>query len=126
LDIAAYAAEITDGKLFDVVIEAAGTEAAFYDALLLAGYASRLGMVGLARREPFDHGLWTVIDREQTIIGVRGSPHVYPQTIDLIVRGALRPRPLISHVFTLSQYREAFAVAAKGGPEVMKVLLTME
>lgn len=122
-DLAATAAEATGGALFDVVIEAAGTEPAFYEALLLGGYASRIGMVGLANRTPFGFGLWTVIDREQTIIGVRGSPHVYPQTIEMLARGTLQARPLVSHEFALERYAEAFAVAAAGGPGVLKVLL---
>jgi len=121
--IADYAAEVTDGKLFDVVIEAAGTEAAFNDSLLIGGYTSRIGLVGLASRTPLGFGLWTVIDREQTIIGVRGSPHVYPQTIEMMVQGRIQARQLISHSFALQEYQEAFSLATSGGPDVLKVLL---
>jgi threonine dehydrogenase-like Zn-dependent dehydrogenase len=123
VDIAQYAAEVTDGERFDVVIEAAGTEAAFYDALLIGGYTSRIGLVGLANRTPLGFGLWTVIDREQTIIGVRGSPHVYPQTIEMMMKVAIQGRPLISHSFSVADYQEAFTVAAGGGADVLKVLL---
>jgi L-iditol 2-dehydrogenase len=125
VDLASYAAEVTDGDLFDVVIEAAGTESAFYDSLLIGGYASRIGMVGLSNRGPLGYGLWTVIDREQTIIGVRGSPHVYPQTIEMMVAGRISARPLVSHRFALGEYAEAFATARAGGPTVMKVLLKL-
>jgi L-iditol 2-dehydrogenase len=124
VDIADYAAEVTDGQLFDVVIEAAGTEAAFNDSLLIGGYTSRIGLVGLANRRPLGFGLWTVIDREQTIIGVRGSPHVYPQTIGMMLRGKIQVRPLISHSLPLQKYQEAFRLATSGGPDVLKVLLT--
>lgn len=126
VDIAKYAAEVTDGDLFDVVIEAAGTEPAFYDSLLVGGYTSRIGLVGLANRTPFGFGLWTIIDREQTIIGVRGSPHVYPQTIEMLVSGKIDAKPLVSHRFKLDQYQEAFATATRGGADVMKVLLEFE
>lgn len=124
IDLPAYAAQVTDGDLFDVVIEAAGAESALYDALQVGGYASRIGLVGLAAPTPFGFGLETIIDREQTIIGVRGSPHVYPQTIDMMVSGKLQARPIISHRFALEQYQEAFATATAGGADVMKVLLT--
>lgn len=123
VDIASYAAEVTNGELFDVVIEAAGTEPAFNDALLIGGYTSRIGLVGLASHQPLGFGLWTVIDREQTIIGVRGSPHVYPQTIEMMASGKIQARPLISHSFALEQYQEAFGLATSGGPDVLKVLL---
>jgi L-iditol 2-dehydrogenase len=124
-DLVAAARELTEGDLFDVVIEAAGTEGAFRDALLVGGYVSRIALVGYSAREPFGHGLETVIYREQTIIGVRGSPHVYPQTIALMARGDLQLEELVSHRYPLAQYQEAFAVAEAGGPEVMRVLIEM-
>jgi len=124
VDIAAYAREVTGGELFDVVIEAAGTQPAFNDALLLGGYASRIGLVGLANCDPFGFPLSTVIDREQTIIGVRGSPHCYPHTVEMLVNGKIDAKALISHRFPLEQYQEAFAVATQGGANVLKVLLT--
>ena len=92
-------------------------------ALQVGGYSSRIALVGLSSRDPFGYGLETVIDREQTIIGVRGSPHVYPQTIEMMARGLLKAQPLISHRFALDEYDKALAVAKAGGPEVMKVLL---
>lgn len=124
-DLVAAALELTGGALFDVVIEAAGTEAAFRDALLLGGYVSRVGMVGLSNRTPFPYGLETIIDREQTIIGVRGSPHVYPATIELIRRGALQLEELVSHTFALADFAAAFAVAEAGGADVMRVLVRL-
>lgn len=124
-DLVAAALELTGGALFDVVLEAAGTEGAFRDSLLVGGYVSRIGLVGYSSREPFGYGFETVIDREQTIIGVRGSPHVYPQTIALIERGEMQLAELVSHRYPLEQYAEAFAVAQTGGPDVMRVLLKM-
>jgi L-iditol 2-dehydrogenase len=124
-DVVAAAADLTDGDLFDVVLEAAGTEPAFRDALVIGGYVSRIGMVGLSSAEPFGYGLETVINREQTIMGVRGSPHVYPQTIQMIEAGVLQLEPLISHRFGLEEYVEAFGLAEQGGPDVLRVMLTL-
>ncbi|MEN6642325.1 MAG: alcohol dehydrogenase catalytic domain-containing protein [Armatimonadia bacterium] len=110
--------------LFDVVIEAAGTAGAFRDALQLGGYTSRIGVVGLSGREPVA-AMETLIDREQTIIGVRGSPNVYPQTVEMLAGDALKGRPVISHRFGIDEYEEAFALARRGGAEVMKIMLVM-
>jgi 2-desacetyl-2-hydroxyethyl bacteriochlorophyllide A dehydrogenase len=123
VDLSAVAREVTQGDLFDVVIEAAGTEGAFNDALHLGGYTSRIAMVGLSAQEPYGYNLATIIDREQQIIGVRGSPHTYPQTIELIGQGRIQTKPLVSQVFPLADYAEAFAAARSGRPDVMKVLL---
>lgn len=124
-DLRAVAEELTDGEGFDVVIEAAGTRPAFDEALRLCGPAGRVALVGLSSAEPYGYGLDTIIDREQTIIGVRGSPNTYPQTIDLIVKGAVQTAPLITQRFPLAEYEEAFRVAREGGAGVLKVLLTL-
>ena len=125
VDLLQAALDLTEGHLFDVVIEAAGTPAAFRDALVVGGFVSRIGLVGYSARDAFGYGLETVIDREQTIIGVRGSPHVYPATIAMIQRGVLRLEELISHRFPLAEYRQAFEVAEAGGASVMRVLVEM-
>lgn len=124
-DLGAITNEMTAGAGFDVVIEAAGTAAAFDDALRLCGPAGRVAMVGLSAAEPYGFGLDTVIDREQTIIGVRGSPNTYPQTIDLITKGVIQTTPLISHRFPLDRYQEAFAITRSGGASVLKVMLVL-
>ncbi len=125
VDLLQAALDLTEGHLFDLVIEAAGTPAAFRDALVVGGFVSRIGLVGYSARDAFGYGLETVIDREQTIIGVRGSPHVYPATIAMIQRGVLRLEELISHRFPLAEYRQAFEVAEAGGASVMRVLVEM-
>lgn len=122
-DLMALAADVTSGELFDVVIEAAGTAEALSDALQLGGYTSRIGIVGYSSRAPFTYSLGTLIDREQTLIGVRGSPHVYPRTVELLAGGQIQGHPLISHRFSLGEHRQAFNLARQGGPDVLKVLL---
>lgn len=124
VEVVEWAAGVTEGQLFDVVIEAAGTPEAFRDALQLGGYTSRIGVVGLSGREPLA-GLETLIDREQTVIGVRGSPNVYPQTIEMLASGVLKGRQVISHRFAIDDYEEAFALAKRGGAQVLKILLVM-
>jgi len=124
-DVVAAARELTGGDLFDVVVEAAGTQEALRDALALGGYVSRIAVVGHSGQEPFGYALGGLIHYEQTIIGLRGSPHVYPQTIELIQRGVLQLEELVSHQYALEDYREAFAVADAGGPDVMRVLVRL-
>lgn len=123
-DVLAVAADVTEGDLFDVVIEAAGTRAAFDLSLRLCGHNGRVAMVGLSAPEAYGFGLDTVIDREQTIIGVRGSPNVYAETVDLLATGKMQAHPLISGCYPLEAYAEAFALAQSGQPNILKVLLT--
>lgn len=122
-DVLPEARELTAGDLFDVVLEAAGTPASLTLSLALGAYAGRVAVVGYASPEPYGHSLETVIDREQTIVGVRGSPLVYPQTIEMVRRGSLQLEPLVTHRYPLEDFATALKVADEGGPEVIKVLL---
>lgn len=117
--------ELTDGDLFTAVIEAAGTSAALADCLALIAPRGRIAVVGYADEEPYAHSLAKVIGVELSIIGVRGSPGVWPETIEMVRDGRLNPEPLVSHEYGLEQYAEAFATAAAGGPSVLKVLLRL-
>jgi len=122
-DLAETALEVTDGDLFDVTIEAAGTHAALNDAISLAAPRGRVAVVGDASAEPFGYSLASVIGVELSIIGVRGSPSVWPETIDLIRRGKINVGPLVSHCYPIDEYEVAFSVAERGGADVLKVLV---
>ena len=121
-DVLERAMEVTDGHGFDVVIEASGAMSALEQSLDIAAYAGRVMMVGSYNTHP-DGTLMQMINKEITMVGLRGSPHVYPETLDLMARGIIDTRPVISHTFRLDQYAEAFDVAERGGPNVLKVLL---
>ncbi len=123
VSIAKVAQETTGGDAFDVVIEAGGNAEAFNDAVQLCGRLGRLVVVGYASPEAYGYSLQTIIDREQTLVGVRGSPNVYPQTIDLMAAGRIRVEPLISARFTLGEYARAFELAVSRKPDVLKVLV---
>jgi len=124
-DLLQVALDVTDGELFDVAIEAAGTRDALDDAIRLCGPRGRVAVVGYAAGEPYNHPLAKLIGVELSIIGVRGSPHVWPQTIDFVQRGKLSLGPIITHRYSLDQFEQAFAVAMQGGPDVLKVLLEL-
>mgnify|MGYP005836009555 CR=1 FL=1 len=122
-DLAEVVREVTDNEAFDVVIEAAGNAEAFNDAMQLCGRLGRLVVVGYASPEAYGHSLQTIIDREQTLIGVRGSPNVYVQTIDLMAAGRIQAAPLVSARYALDEYAAAFELAESRRPDVLKVLV---
>lgn len=120
------ARELTSGDLFTVAIEAAGTGAALDDCLALAAPRGRIALVGYADDEPYAHSLTKIIGVELSIIGVRGSPGVWPETIAMVREKRLQLEPLISHEYPVEQYAEAFETASKGGPNVLKALLNLD
>jgi threonine dehydrogenase-like Zn-dependent dehydrogenase len=122
-DLLDVARDLTDGEMFDVAMEVTGFAAALNDALSVVGPRGRVGVVGYASPAPYGYGLGTVLGLELSIIGVRGSPGVWPETISLMQRGLLQADPVVSHRFPLDQYQEAFELHRRGGPNVLKVML---
>ena len=122
-DLAAVARDVTAGEMFDVTIEAAGTAEALNDAVRIAGPRGRVAVLGYASSEPYGHSLGKLIGEEVSLIGVRGSPGVWPLTIDLIAQGRISVAPLMTRRLGLEQYEEAFGLVAAGAPDLLKVLL---
>jgi L-iditol 2-dehydrogenase len=125
-DPVAAAFQMTAGEGPDVVIDCSGSLEAVGQAFDMAAPRGRIVIAAAYRREPFTHEIDCIIGRELTVVGSCGSPHAYPETIDMIRRGQVKVEPVISHWFPLTAYAEAFALAERGGPNVLKVLLLPE
>jgi len=117
------ALEMTDGDLFDVAMGCSGTPSGLGDAMRLTRLGGRIVFVGATRAWPEAPVPGEVIGNEWTIIGVRGSPNVWPETIALLQSGRLNVDPLITHRFPLADFRKGFDLVQHGDPSVIKVLL---
>lgn len=122
-DLYAAADEMTGGTGFDVVLECSGSLDAVNQAIDIAGRCARIVLVGVYRGEPFGHELDRFLSKELEMYGSCGGPHAWPEAIDLIRDGRVRVEPIISHRFPLTDFAEAFALAEKGGPDVLKIML---
>ena len=63
----------------------------------------------------------SVVVRDLTVHGVLGSPHVWPDTIELIRSGRVRTEPLVSGVFSLAAVPDALERLSEPGS--LKVLI---
>ena len=122
-DVPARAAELTDGKLFDVVIEASGHIAGLTDAFRLARTRARIMPLSVYESTDFGINPTVIVSTELRVIGSCGSPNVWPAIIGLIRRGRIQVAPLISARYPLSQFREAYEAVERGSPTLLKALL---
>jgi L-iditol 2-dehydrogenase len=101
-DFADAAADATDGRGFDVVLEAAGSPAAMASALELAGHESRIVYVGInvGSKAPAQLGL--IQSKALRIRGIIGSAGVWPQTIRFLASGAVDPSRIVTAHFPLA------------------------
>jgi 2-desacetyl-2-hydroxyethyl bacteriochlorophyllide A dehydrogenase len=106
-----------------------------YDAVLLcAGGAGALGfalqavrpggtvvVLGLSGQPSVPVDMDAVVVRDLTVHGVLGSPHVWPDAIELVRSGRVRTEPLVSGVFALGSMTDALERLSEPGS--LKVLI---
>ena len=116
--------EDTGGRGVDLAVECAGPPEAMKQAL---GVVRRGGRVVL---EGINGGLETpfVTDRivldEISVFGGRGSPNCYPRAIELMGRGVIDTKKMLTHVFPLGEFGEAMRMFKAREDGVMRVMIT--
>lgn len=105
------AAELTRGRGFDVVIEAAGAPAAMASALPIAGLNARVVLVGIdiGGSTPVEIGL--VQSKALQVRGIIGSAGLWPRTIRFMATSGVDPTPLLTATFPLAAGTEALEAA---------------
>ena len=117
-DLAGQARELTDGELFDVVIESAGHPEAMAQALTLAGNHGRVVYVGIdvGSKVPAELGL--IQARSLRIQGIVGSAGMWPQAIRFLASGVVDPTPIVTARYPLSDAPAALAAASLGSGNI--------
>lgn len=113
---------LTNGKGCDVYIEASGSPQSVKQGLNVLKNHGRYVQMGVFAEEV--KADWNVIGdgKELTIIGSHLSAKTYPAVIRGIESGLIKTDGLISHRFSLADWKEAFETAEKE-PSAMKVML---
>ena len=114
--------KMTKGKGCDVYIEASGSPASVKQGLRLLRNHGRYVQMGVFAEEVSAD--WNVIGdgKELTILGSHLSALTFPAVIEGIRTGLLKTDGLISHIFKLADWQQAFEAAEKD-PLAMKVML---
>ena len=104
---------LTGREGMPVVIEATGNVAAMEQTAELVAAGGRIVIVGLVKQGAAVS--WPGLDltrKEMTIVGSRASTGCFPESLDLLARGAIR-YPEIASRFALAQAPEVFAELAR-------------
>ncbi|GGM25843.1 MULTISPECIES: zinc-dependent alcohol dehydrogenase [Micromonospora] len=112
-------ADPDDGPLLVVETSASGGGVAL--AARLATPGSYLVVVG---RAPADFATADILGRELTVLGSRGGVGTYPEAVELVRTGRVRPAAVVSHRFDLAHVDEAMRLAGTPGAAVTRALLT--
>jgi L-iditol 2-dehydrogenase len=104
-------AELTNGRGFDGVIEAAGNPAAMALALEIAGHSGRVAYAGINVGSTAPAALGLIQSKALRLRGLIGSAGLWPQTIRFIGSGAVDPSRIVTATVPLERALDALAAA---------------
>jgi L-iditol 2-dehydrogenase len=122
-DLAKRVGDLTDGVGVDVVVEAVGTTLTIALAIDSVKKGGSVVLVGNITPEINIH-LQKVVSRQIRMQGSCASAGEYPRAIELVSRGEIQVKPLISAVAPLSQGPAWFHRLHARKPNLMKIVLT--
>lgn len=108
-----YPDDVTD-ETFDVVIEAAGTEAAVNQAIQIMKAGGSMVVVGLVPEVTIP--MTQIVRNDQTIYGsiIYQFPEDYEQTMEYLRDPNLNINPIVSKFMPFTQYQKAYEKAKSG------------
>ncbi|GAC1663416.1 MAG: galactitol-1-phosphate 5-dehydrogenase [Candidatus Acidiferrum sp.] len=121
-DVPAEVRGLTHGRGADVALECVGTTPTIKMALDATRKGGGVTLVGNVT-PTIELGLQSVVTREIRLQGSCASSGEYPQCIDLLARGAIQVRPLVTAVAPLSEGAAWFKRLHSREPNLLKVIL---
>jgi L-iditol 2-dehydrogenase len=103
--------EVTQGRGFDVVLEAAGAPAAMASALEIGGHSARLVFVGIDIGSTAPAKLGLIQSKALRLTGIIGSAGLWPQTIRFLASGVVDPSAIVTARFPLESALDALDAA---------------
>ena len=103
----------TDRYGVDVAFDAAGTQAAIDDAFAAVLPGGKVVLAGIPDEDRTSFSASTARRKGLTIKLVRRMKHTYPRAIELVAKGLVDVRSLVTHRFPLKETRDAFLAAER-------------
>lgn len=99
----------TNGRGVDLAIEAAGSHVALNSALEVIKKGGEILIYGVFGGGPVPVDIQPIQINELIVKGLNSGPFKYPVAIDLISKGVIDAKSVISHVFKIEQLPELFS-----------------
>jgi L-iditol 2-dehydrogenase len=120
----AAVSDVTQGRGFDAVIEAAGAPSAMALALEIAAHSGRIAYAGINVGSTAQAALGLIQSKALRLRGLIGSVGLWPQTIRFIASGAVDPSRIVTASIPLAQAREALAAARDASTNIKVHIMT--
>ncbi len=122
-DFNARVSEITDGKGFDVCIEAVGLPSTFMNCINASAFRGRVIIVGIGKQS-LDFFYSIIQTKELDIFGSRNAKKEdFLELIDYVKAGKVDLDSIISVVYDFEDAEKAFRETVQNGADKLKVML---
>jgi 2-desacetyl-2-hydroxyethyl bacteriochlorophyllide A dehydrogenase len=116
--------EATNGQGADVVIESTGVVAAMSDGISMARLGGTMLLFGIASATSGSLPFYQLYYKELNIVNSRAAKgEDFPDTIDLVARGVLKLKPLVTHLLPLQDLEKAMGMLETDEDQRMKIIL---
>jgi 2-desacetyl-2-hydroxyethyl bacteriochlorophyllide A dehydrogenase len=116
--------DATDGHGADIVIECTGHPSALADAIEMARLGGTLLLFGIMSATQASLPFYQLYYKELNVVNTRAAKSEdYPPTIDLVARGVLKLKPLVTHVVPLRDLEKAIGMLESDEDQRMKIIL---
>ena len=117
--------DATGGRGADVVIDTTGMLPVVADAIQMVRFGGRVLLFGIITAKEGALPFYNLYFKEIQVINSRvAKSEDYPACIDLVQRGLLKLRPLISNVLPLGELKQAIGMlGSEGGSQRMKIIM---
>ncbi|MFP4430712.1 MAG: zinc-dependent alcohol dehydrogenase [Spirochaetaceae bacterium] len=116
-------ADITRGRMVDVVVEAAGKPGVWQDIAAILAPRARVGITGLFAGKTCEVDFDPLVVGQVSIHGFLGSPDMWEESISLHERGLIDPAPIITHRLPLEEFAEAVDISRTRRENAIKVMV---
>lgn len=117
-------AELTNGEGASLVMEATGAEPALAACFTVTAYRARVAILGFYKSPMVQIPPIHIVKKELDVYGSRVYNNRFPLALDLLAKGEVNPKDLITHEFPFSQLEEALKTAIDPGIRSLKVIVS--
>ncbi|MBO6257876.1 MAG: zinc-binding alcohol dehydrogenase family protein [Succinivibrio sp.] len=115
--------ELTQGRGFDVAIEAVGLPSTFQSAIDAAAFGGRVVLIGVGKQN-LDFNFTLLQKKELNVFGSRNAlKQDFLNLIDLVKSGKVNLAKAITNTYSFAEAPQAFADFAAHGADMLKVMI---
>ncbi|MEM2904185.1 MAG: zinc-binding dehydrogenase [Candidatus Bathyarchaeia archaeon] len=101
---------LADGRSIDLAFECAGASVTTREALRLVRSGGKVNLIAHYGRRAFIDPE-SIVGKQLTVVGSGGDDQFFDEAADLVAKGKVTVKPLVTHEYHLTQTKEAFETA---------------